>query len=269
MTTRKKIATKKKATKSTKKTTAAKPKPRAPKKQAAASAPPPSEKANFNRGMLMWMKSREFKIGLTGEGIKEGKDAEVANETIDFLKDAIGTMMPMVAGSGVDSETLFNAMVPLLPLADLIGFKTVLGGPILFMVIYADDIPAPEVMERFVKIFQLAEPFANFGLRLNGRGTGVVAVFPLVVYFNAQTFKNEVGILSPLGYTREFMHQAVVDPIYVNVEERTVVARQDVGLLEGLAHKVTEAIAGLKYPIFDESDLQSVLTIAATPASVT
>lgn len=36
-------------------------------------------------------------------------------------------------------------------------------------------------------------------------------------YFNPQTFKSEVGFLEPLGYTHEFLHQAVVDPIYVNV----------------------------------------------------
>jgi hypothetical protein len=155
-------------------------------------------------------------------------------------------------------------MIPLLPLADLIGFKLKMGTPILITVIYADDLENSAVLERFAKLFELAEPLAHFGLRLNGRGTGAVMVSPIVVYFNLEKFALDVPILKPLGYTKKFMHQAIVDPIYVNVPGKEVVARELSGFMNSVVTRIN-SLLGLKYPLFDQSDLAAIETLSRQP----
>lgn len=214
----------------------------------------------FESGMRAWLKGTGYQVGLSGQDIKPGQEIDWAKSLIDLGTSMMGNV-PMVASSGGDAETYFHAMMPLLPLADLLGFKLKLGTPILIAVIYADDLPHLAVMDRFAKLFQLAEPLANLGLRLNGRATGSVLVCPIVVYFEADQFARDVPILKPLGYTKKFMHHAVVDPVYVNVPGQEVAVRESSGFMDNVIKK-TNSFLGLKYPLFDRTDLAAVGTLA-------
>jgi hypothetical protein len=220
-------------------------------------------RATFECGMKAWLKGNGYQVGLSGQEIKPGKEIDWAKSLID-LGTALVSNVPMVAGSGGDAETYFQAMMPLLPLADLIGFKLKLGTPILIAVIYADGLEFPAVMERFAKLFELAEPLANLGLRLNGRATGSVLVCPIVVYFKAEKFALDVPILKPLGYTKKFMHHAVVDPVYVNVPGQEVAVRESSGFMDNVIKRINGYL-GLKYPLFDRTDLAAVGTLAQQP----
>lgn len=214
----------------------------------------------FESGMRAWLKGNGYQVGLSGQDIKPGQEIDWAKSLIDLGTSMTGNV-PMVANSGGDAETYFQAMMPLLPLADLLGFKLKLGTPILIAVIYADDLPHPAVMERFAKLFELAEPLANLGLRLNGRATGAVMVSPIVVYFDPEKFARDVPILKPLGYTKKFMHQAIVDPIYVNVPGQEVTVRERTGFMDSVVTRIISFL-GLKYPLFDRTDLAAIATLA-------
>jgi hypothetical protein len=223
-----------------------------------------SARAEFHAGMTAWLKGNGYQIGITGQDIKGGKEIDWAGALIKYGKELVGTAMPMSADSGGDAETVFQAMLPLLPLADLIGFKIKIGTPILIVVIYADDLEYSAVAERFAKLFELAEPLANLGLRLNGRAMGSVLVCPVVVYSNAEKFSRDVPILTPLGYKKKFMHQAVVDPVYVNLPMEEVVFRETFGVMDSLVQKLNNML-GVKYPIFDRTDLSQLLFLARQP----
>jgi hypothetical protein len=57
------------------------------------------------------------------------------------------------------------------------------------------------------------------------------------------------------------MHQAVVDPIYVNVTTQEIVFRETSGFMASLFKKAN-TLLGFKYPLFDQSDLSEVLLLA-------
>ncbi|HEX8899412.1 MAG TPA: hypothetical protein VF751_12000 [Chthoniobacterales bacterium] len=220
--------------------------------------------ATFHRGMQAWLKGTGYQIGLSGQDVKPGKELDWAKSLMNLGIALVGNV-PMVADSGGDAETFFHAMIPLLPLADLIGFKLKAGTPLLLVVIYADDLEHPVVLDRFAKLFELAEPLANLGLRLNGRAQGAVLVCPVIVYFNPDKFAVDMPILKPLGYTKKFMHQVVVDPVYVNVPAQEVAFRESSGFMDNLIKKVN-SLMGLKYPLFDRTDLSQVLFLAQQSA---
>lgn len=221
-------------------------------------------RADFHRGMTAWLKGNGYQVGITGQEIKGGKEVDWAGALIKYGTELVGTAMPMSASSGGDAETFFQAILPLLPLADLIGFKIKIGTPVLIAVIYGDDLEHSAVMERFAKLFELAEPLSNLGLRLNGRAMGSVLVCPVMIYLNPEKFSRDVPILKPLGYKQKFMHQAVVDPVYVNLTAEEVVVREAFGVMANLAKKLN-TLLGVKYPIFDRTDLAQALFLARQP----
>ncbi len=219
------------------------------------------QRAGFSRGMELWLRSMKYQVGITGEEIEQGKEVELAGKAIEVAKALVGTAIPMAASSGGNSEELFYTLVSLLPLADLFGFQVKAGTPMLVPVIYADTLTTEEVLRRFEQFFELAEPLAEFGLKLNGRPQGPALVYPLVVYFDAQRFAQDVPFLLPRSHLKKILHMAAVDAGYINVPERTVRWRKTDGLLMGLAKGISKMM-GQKYPIFDERDLTAVLTLA-------
>ncbi len=219
------------------------------------------QRAGFSRGMELWLMSMKYQVGITGEEIEQGKEVELAGKAIEVAKALVGTAIPMAASSGGNSEELFYTLVSLLPLADLFGFQVKAGSPMLVPVIYADTLTTEEVFQRFEQFFELAEPLAEFGLKLNGRPQGPALVYPLVVYFDAQKFAQEVPLLLPRSHLKKILHMVAVDAGYINVPERTVRWRKTDGLLMGLAKGISKMM-GQKYPIFDERDLAAVLTLA-------
>ena len=219
------------------------------------------QREGFSRGMELWLRSMKYQVGITGEEIEQGKEVELAGKAIEVAKALVGTAIPMAASSGGSSEELFYTLVSLLPLADLFGFQVKSGSPMLVPVIYADTLTAEEVLQRFEQFFELAEPLAEFGLKLNGRPQGPALVYPLVVYFDAQKFAQDVPLLLPRSHLKKILHMAAVDAGYINVPERTVRWRKTDGLLMGLAKGISRMM-GQKYPIFDERDLAAVLTLA-------
>ncbi|HEX8681866.1 MAG TPA: hypothetical protein VF707_06095 [Ardenticatenaceae bacterium] len=219
------------------------------------------QRAGFSRGMELWLRSMKYQVGITGEEIEQGKEVELAGKAIEVAKALVGTAIPMVASSGGNSEELFYTLVSLLPLADLFGFQVKAGSPMLVPVIYADTLTPEELFQRFEQFFELAEPLAEFGLKLNGRPQGPALVYPLVVYFDAQKFAQDVPLLLPRSHLKKILHMAAVDAGYINVPERTVRWRKTDGLLMGLAKGISRMM-GQKYPIFDERDLAAVLTLA-------
>lgn len=224
-----------------------------------------AQRAAFTRGIETWLRSMKYQVGIPETGLadlEEGKAGEMASKAIEVAKTLAGVAVPMMASSGGSSEELFYTLVPLLPLADLLGFQVKSGTPMLVPVIFADTLLADEVHGRFEKFFELGEPLSRFGLKLNGQATGPVGIYPLVVYFDPQRFAQDVPTLLPKSHFKKVMHMAAVDAGYISVSEKKVTWRKTEGLLMGLAKGISKMM-GQKYPIFDERDLTAVLTLAA------
>lgn len=242
--------------------TKAKPKTRTRAKKAAnkklASAPDP--KATFTIGMTKWLQQSGYSIGLTPQKVDTEGDLKFAEKIADVASTIITLSTSTWLTSGNGSEELFQALVPYIPYADLLGSRLDLQMVKLIPVIYADELDPHALEQRFDHFIEIAGPLTEFGPRLNFQSQGSANIFPLLVYFDQQKFAAQLPELLPFAWQKRIMRRIYLMAGLVNVPEQTVTWPERTGFFslgDKLAH-----LFGTKAKIFDNSDVAAVLNLA-------
>ncbi len=239
-------------------------KPRArPRTARARSAPrSPDPRGVFARAMTIWLENMKYQVGLSAKDFNAEKEVAWAKTLANVAATLVQTSMPMFISGGATSQETFPALVPFVPLADLVAFQVKMGTPTLLLVIFADDLSSIELRQRFEQFLQLAKPLPQFGMRLNGNPTGPALICPLLVYFNEPTHAKALSELLAGGFVMKVWDHLNMSAGFVNVPSGKVTWSEPHGLIGGIRSFIT-SVTHMKANLFDDADLASVLVLAA------
>jgi hypothetical protein len=220
----------------------------------------PDQKAIFTRGLTKWFQRMNFGVGLSPQNVDTEKDLKLAEKVAGVASTLLdfGSSMWITGGQG--SDALFQALIPYVPLCDLVGSNLKLNTVNLVPVIYADELPADQIEQKFDQFIEMAGPLTEFGPRLNFQSQGVANIFPLVVYFDHQTFEKHLPELLPDAWQKRIMRRIYLQASLVSVPERRVVMGERTGFF-ALGDKLADVL-GTRTKVFDSSDIDAVLLLA-------
>jgi hypothetical protein len=207
---------------------------------------PPDPRGDFARAMTVWLDNMKYQIGLSAKDFNAEKEVAWAKSLAHVAAALVSTSMPLFISGGASSQETFPVLVPFVPLADLVAFQVKLGTPTLLLVIFADDLPCPEVHRRIEQFLQLAKPLPKFGLRLNGNATGPALICPLLVYFNETLHAKAVSELLADGYVTKVWDHLNLSTGFVNVPGQKVTWSTPHGIIGGI-RSLIENVVHLKY----------------------
>lgn len=218
------------------------------------------QKAIFTRGLTSWFQQMKFGVGLSPQHVDAEKDLKLAEKVAGVATTLLdfGSSMWITGGQG--SEELFQALIPYLPLCDLLGSNLKLATVNLIPVIYADELAASEIEQKFDQFIEMASPLTEFGPRLNFQSQGVANIFPLVVYFDNQTFESHLPEVLPDAWQKRIMRRIYLQASLVNVPARKVMLGERTGFF-ALGAKLADVL-GTKSKVFESSDIDAVLHLA-------
>lgn len=196
--------------------------------------------------------------------ISQDKEVKLLETMVEIGTSLISTNMPFFISGGADSAHVFDALVPFVPLSDMLGFRVELGTAYTALVVYADELDTSVISNRLEQFMQLAKPLADLGVRLNGRSMGQAYVHVLLVYFDKQKCADTVPILLPQGAKRRVWDKVYLYTGFINVPDQTIVWSEEGGRLGSWRKSMASLFGQTKkaLQIFDSNDLQSVLTLA-------
>jgi len=214
----------------------------------------------FSSAMTSWFQNHHYRVGIVPQDLNQEQDVKRGEKFVEIARELVSVGMPLQVSSGASSEQLFHALVPFLPLSQLVGLKVTLDVTTLIVVVHADALTEAATRERLERLTQLAEPLAHVGLRLNGQGFGVY-LRPLLVYFEPARYDERVSALLSSSMQSKYRQKVYLKTGFVNVAgaavrwpEATGLARFGKALLQSF---------GAKGEVFDTQDLQAVITLAS------
>jgi hypothetical protein len=160
---------------------------------------------------------------------------------------------------GQGSEQFFRALVPYVPLCNLLGSKIELGAVTLVPVLYADELPPAILEQRFEEFMDLAGPLTQFGPRLNLQAMGYATIFPLLIYFDSKKYSADLPEIIPDAWQKRIMRRIYLQATMVNVPDQQVEFAERKGFWS-LGNKLTEAF-GYKPQIFEPADIAAVIAL--------
>ena len=211
----------------------------------------------FLQGITKWFQQMKYSVGLSTQKVETEKDLKLAKGVADVAESLLSFANPMWITGGQGSEELFQALIPYLPLCDVLGSKLQLATVSLVPVIFGDDLAASEIEQRFDQFIEMAGPLTEFGPRLNFQSQGVANIFPLVVYFDSQTFDRHLPEVLPDAWQKRIMRRIYLQASLVSVPERRVVWGERKGFF-ALGEKLADVL-GTKLQVFEDSDIDAVL----------
>lgn len=222
------------------------------------------ERAKFSKGMTQWLESRKYQIGISPKDIEHKEEVELMEKMVEIGTSLVSVAMPFFISGDVSSAQVFDAVVPFVPLSDILGFYIDGSTAYLALVVYADELDAEVILNRLEQLMQLAEPLANLGVRMNGQSLGAGYVHVLLVYFDEQEFAKKAPVLLPQGARRSAWNRIYLYTGFINVTDKTVTWSEETGMLGGIRKSMASLLGTTKkaLQIFDSNDLQSVLILA-------
>lgn len=236
------------------------PRPKAKKAKKKKAATLSDQRAIFNAGMTKWLQRSGYSVGLNPQEVDTEGDLKFAEGIADAAKTVINLGTSAWITSGQGSEEFFQALVPYIPLADLLGSQLELQMARLIPVVHADGLEPRAIEERLEQFIELAGPLTEFGPRLNFQSQGVANIFPLLIYFDKQKFAAHAPELIPDLWQKRIMRRIYLMAGMVNVPEKTVTWPEKRGFFA-----IGDVLAdwfGTKAKIFDNSDVAAVLNLA-------
>lgn len=220
----------------------------------------PDQKALFTRGLTRWFQQMNYGVGLSAQKVDTEKDLKFAEGLAKVATDLLNFGSSMWITGGQGSEELFQALIPYVPLCDLLGSKLQLATVTALPVIYADDLSAADIEQRFDQFIEMATPLTEFGPRLNLQSQGVANIFPLIVYFDRQNFAQHLPEVLPDAWQKRIMRRIYLQASLINVPDRTVVWGERKGFF-AIGEKLADLL-GTKLQVFESSDIGAVLHLA-------
>lgn len=230
----------------------------------------PSPRERFAVGMTRWLQKMGYNVGLDVKGFSGESGQKQAEKVLGFLTSILpASGMPAFISEGAGADGLFQALIPLLPHADIVGSKVEQGMAVVPLIVFADALAPDEIGRRFDQYLDLAEPLNEFGPRLNLQSMGQCRLFPLLIYFDPEKFAAARGELLPSGWRPRMWDRLYLRAGFVDVVGRQVAWAELSGLASWGA-SISEAL-GFDADIFsfDADDLTAVDALAETAPAPT
>jgi hypothetical protein len=212
-------------------------------------------KEAFSRGMIQWFQSRKYQVGLQSPQVSIESEVKWAKRITTVAQGLASLAMPMWVSGSVDSADALDALAPFVPLADMVAWRIDGSSNAVVPLIYADEIPAETLLERFTKFLDLAE----MGIRMNLQSMASGNVFPLLVYFQRENYEQAVPQLRTQGFLKRFWRRTYLTAGFVDLAGGQVLWAERSGFF-ALGQAISTTF-GVKVDPFDSKDLVTVLTL--------
>lgn len=223
----------------------------------------------FARGMTRWLEGAGYHVGLNIQKIDAEKEKEFGEKlrdgVVEFLGNFASSGMPQFVSAGAETDELFMALVPYLPLTDIMASKLNMGQAVVPLIVFADKLTEEQISGRFEIFKTLGKPLTEFGPRLNFQSMGTAFIFPTLVYFNSQRHDAHLAALLSKGWQPDTWGRLYLHAGFVNVPAKTVTWAQKTGLAS-----IGEALGdffGYSTNLFqfEEKELEAVEILARQP----
>jgi hypothetical protein len=165
-------------------------------------------RAAFTAGLTEWFRGHRFNVGLnvqTGDAEKElAKIGSILN--LPFAKLPVATFF--LKGPG--SEEIFDALIPLVSLSDILASKVDSSTAVIVPVIFADGLTPKSLTRRVEELLDCLALEGFIGVR----------IYPLLIYFDSAKASKVRKALLPDGF--QVFGKVIVRVGIVSVAEHAV-----------------------------------------------
>ncbi len=211
------------------------------------------------------MQSKKYQVGVQPKDIDLSKGVELGKKVTEVVSQVVinliggGEILNHISG-GAKSDRVVRALAPYVPLSNLIGLRFEINyGHDIMLVIFGDELSPQEVINRFQKFIDLADPVADLGYRINFKRVQFW-VYPVVVYFDSKAYNQKAATILKEGWKRKIWANLYLRACTVNVPQKSVAYSNAPGL-GGLIDSVATTFGSDLMRKFNVEDLYTVLNL--------